>query len=94
MKESICIWKGCKKKVKLDDSIEKRISWVTVSGWCKLHKKAYHIYHDMELKKFGYLTSKIYKENKKELNRMEKEAERYSYWKEGRSGKNLLPRAF
>lgn len=75
-----CIWKGCNEKINVNISIEsskvgQRLG-LTVCGWCPLHKKAYHIYHDMEVKRFGSITAKIYRENKKEINQMRKQAEK------------------
>lgn len=80
LEKRICIWSGCKEEIKLDTSIEssrvgQRLGLV-ISGWCQLHTKAYNIYHNMELKRFGYVTSKIYHEHKKEMNLMRKQAEK------------------
>ena len=50
MEKRTCIWKGCKIKIELDTSIEKRQSLFTVAGWCPLHSKAYRIYHELEKK--------------------------------------------
>lgn len=73
-----CIWSGCKEEIKLDTSIEssgvgQRLGLV-VSGWCPLHNLAYHIYHEKERKQFGFVTSKIYRENKKELDKLRKQS--------------------
>ena len=75
-----CIWVGCNKQIKLDTSLEKsKIGQglgITVSGWCPLHITAYNIYHKMERVRFGEVTSKIYREHKKEMVLMMQEAER------------------
>lgn len=75
-----CMWKGCNEETKVDVSLESTKfgkSWgLTVSGWCKLHTKAYNIYHKMERERFGDVTAKIYRENKRELDMMRKHAEK------------------
>ena len=78
MEKRICIWSGCKEEIELDVSMEssnigQRLGMI-VSGWCPLHELAYTIYHNMELEKFGFVTAKIYKDNKKELDKLRKQA--------------------
>lgn len=73
-----CIWSGCKEEIKLNTSMEssgvgQRLGLV-VSGWCPLHTLAYKIYHNMELERFGYVTAKIYRENRKEMDKLRKQA--------------------
>ena len=43
-----CFWKGCKTKIQVDTSIESDMSFVTVEGWCDVHKLAYSIFHELE----------------------------------------------
>ena len=78
MEKRTCVWSGCKEEIELDVSIEdsrlgQRLGLI-VSGWCPLHKKAFNIYHEMERNRFGYVTAKIYRDNKKELDKLRKQA--------------------
>ena len=39
MKQIICEWKGCKKKIEIDNSSD--CSFFSVGGWCDEHHKQY-----------------------------------------------------
>lgn len=76
MTERTCAWKYCRTKIEVDTSIEDRCSMFVVSGWCKVHQKAYQIYHDLE-KKFCKKArinwppgSKAYRENKEAFDQL------------------------
>ena len=84
MKESICIWDGCKEKIKLDDSFETSSPGqnlgVEVVGWCALHSLAYRKEHILLKKYYPKMepheaSNKLYKTNRKRLNQISKEAE-------------------
>ncbi len=85
MKTSICIWKGCKKQVKVDDQFENtkmgQTLGIEVVGWCALHSLAYR--KEQELLRKYYpgkepheVSNKLFVTDKKRLNEISKEAEK------------------
>ena len=83
MKESICIWKGCKEKIKVDDTFENshggQALGVEVVGWCTLHSEAYRQEQNLLRKYYPEMqpheaSNKLYKNDKKRLNQIAREA--------------------
>lgn len=83
MKETICCWSRCNEKITIDDSFENSTTGqnlgVVVSGWCKLHELAYSIQCDLfatldKKKHHSDTANDLYKNNRKEFNRIQREA--------------------
>lgn len=84
MKDSICIWKGCKKKINVNNDIENskmgQTLGIEVVGWCPLHSLAYR--KEQELLRKYYpkeepheASNRLFLKNKKRLDEISKEAE-------------------
>ncbi len=62
--ESVCAWRNCKTKIKLDNSFEEsqtgKAFGIVVSGWCQKHSELYN-------KQCDKFTSLLSKWNKKKI---------------------------
>ena len=85
MKESICIWDGCKEKIKLDDSFENSSPGqnlgVVVSGWCDFHSRVYakqvELFDKLDSKKHhSDIANYLYLHDRKKYNKISKQAEK------------------
>ena len=82
-KDSLCHFKGCKEVIQLDHSIESssvgRAFGLVVVGYCEFHKKVQakqrELFSKMDkTKHHSEIANKLWKENRKKFNQVQKEA--------------------